>query len=47
MRIFPRAGLDALGLGEHVESEVAAAFGKFVALFGQDSADEADEGLLR
>jgi hypothetical protein len=34
---------DGLGAGEDVESEVAAAFGPFVVLFGQDGADEPDE----
>jgi hypothetical protein len=38
------AGGDA-GAGEDVEAEVAAAFGPFVVLFGQDGADEADEGV--
>ena len=33
------------GFGEDVEAEVAAAFGPFVVLFGQDGADEADQGL--
>ncbi len=32
------------GAGEDVEAEVAAAFGPFVVLFGQDSADQADQG---
>ncbi len=32
------------GAGEDVEAEVAAAFGPFVVLLGQDGADEADEG---
>ena len=31
--------------GQNVEAEVAAAFGPFVVLFGQDGADEADEGV--
>ena len=31
--------------GEDVEAEVAAAFGPFVGLFGQDRADEADDRL--
>ena len=31
--------VDGLGAGEDVESEVAAAFGPFVVLFGQDRAD--------
>ena len=30
---------------DDVEAEVAAAFGPFVVLFGQDRADEADEGV--
>ena len=33
------------GAGEDVEAEVAAAFGPFVVLFGQDGADEADQGV--
>src|SRR4029453_19107791 len=33
------------GLGEDVQAEVAAAFGPFVVLFGQDGADEADQGI--
>jgi hypothetical protein len=33
------------GAGEDVESEVAAAFGPFVVLFGQDGAGEADQGI--
>ena len=33
----------ALGSGEDVEPEVAAAFGPFVVLLGQDGADEADD----
>ena len=33
------------GSGEDVEAEVAAAFGPFVVLLGQDCADEADEGV--
>ena len=36
-------GVDGLGAGEDVESEVAAAFGPFVVLFGQDGADEPDD----
>jgi hypothetical protein len=32
------------GAGQDVEAEVAAAFGPFVVLLGQDGADEADEG---
>jgi hypothetical protein len=35
--------VDGLGAGEDVESEVAAAFGPFVVLFGQDGADESDD----
>ena len=34
---------DGLGPGEDVESEVAAAFGPFVVLFGEDGADEPDD----
>ena len=30
---------------EDVEAEVAAAFGPFVGLLGQDGADEADDGF--
>jgi hypothetical protein len=30
-------------VGEDVESEVAAAFGPFVVLLGEDGADEADD----
>src|SRR3712207_3383838 len=37
-------GSDA-GAGEDVEAEVAAAFGPFVVLLGEDGADEADEGV--
>jgi hypothetical protein len=33
------------GAGEDVEAEVAASFGPFVVLFGQDGADEADQGV--
>jgi hypothetical protein len=33
------------GAGEDVDAEVAAAFGPFVVLLGQDGADEADEGV--
>ena len=33
------------GAGEDVEAEVAAAFGPFVVLLGQDGADEADQGV--
>ena len=33
------------GSGEDVEAEVAAAFGPFVVLLGQDGSDEADEGV--
>src|SRR4051794_27626913 len=36
-------GVDGLGAGEDVESEVAAAFGPFVVLLGQDGADEPDD----
>ena len=35
--------VDGLGTGEDVESEVAAAFGPFVVLLGQDGADEPDD----
>jgi hypothetical protein len=31
------------GAGQDVEAEVAASFGPFVVLFGQDGADEADD----
>jgi hypothetical protein len=37
-------GSDA-ATGEDVEAEVAAAFGPFVVLFGEDGADQADEGV--
>ena len=37
-------GVDGLGPGENVESEVAAAFGPFVVLFGQYRAHESDDG---
>ena len=30
--------------GEDFEAEVAAAFGPFIGLFGEDSPDEADDG---
>ena len=36
-------GVDGLGAGEDVESEVSASFGPFVVLFGQDSAHEPDD----
>jgi len=36
-------GAEGLCSGEDVEPEVAAAFGPFVVLLGQDGADEADE----
>ena len=36
-------GVDGLGPGEDVESEVAAAFGPFVVLLGQNGADETDD----
>ena len=32
--------------GEDVEAEVAAAFDPFVVLFGQDAADQTDQGVL-
>src|SRR5688572_19861298 len=32
------------GFGQDLQSHVAAAFGPFVGLFGQDCADEADDG---
>jgi hypothetical protein len=35
-------GAEGLGSGEDIEPEVAAAFGPFVVLLGQDGADEAD-----
>ena len=45
-----RAGIGTGGQGEsaaaqNFEAEVAAAFGPFVGLFGQDGADEADDGI--
>jgi hypothetical protein len=36
-------GAEGLGSGEDVEPEVAAAFGAFVVLLGEDGADEADD----
>ena len=36
-------GSDGAAAGQDVEAEVAAAFGPFVGLFGQDGADEADD----
>ena len=33
------------GSGEDVEAEVAASFGPFVVLFGEDGADESDQGV--
>ncbi len=36
-------GGDGLCTGEDVQSEVAAAFGPIVMLFGQDRSDEADD----
>jgi hypothetical protein len=33
-------GVDGLCAGEDVEAEVAAAFGPFVMLFGEDGTDE-------
>ena len=36
---------DGSGSGQDVQSEVAAAFGPFVVLFGQDRSDEADDGV--
>ena len=33
------------GAGQDVEAEVAAAFGPFVMLLGEDGADEADQGV--
>ena len=39
------AGGGFAGAVEDVESEVAAAFGPFVVLFGQDGADEAGDGV--
>ena len=44
LRVCAGCECDA-GAGEDVEAEVAAAFGPFVVLFGQDSADEADQGV--
>ena len=45
-----RAGVGTGGQGESAaaqdfQSEVAAAFGPFVGLLGQDGADEADDGI--
>jgi hypothetical protein len=45
------AGLGGVGdgpeaaAGQDVEAEVAAAFGPFVVLFGEDGADQSDEGV--
>ena len=36
-------GVDGLGSGEDVESEVAALLGPFVVLLGEDGTDEADD----
>jgi hypothetical protein len=36
--------VDGLGAGEDVESEVAAALGPLVVLFGEHGADEPDDG---
>jgi hypothetical protein len=36
---------DGAGAGQNVEGEVAASFGPFAVLLGQDGADEADEGV--
>jgi len=36
-------GVDGVGAGQDVESEVAAAFGPFVVLLGQDGAEESDD----
>src|ERR1700722_8651049 len=33
------------GSGQDVQAEVAAAFGPFIVLLGQDGADEADQGI--
>lgn len=33
------------GLGEDLESEVAAAFGSFIGLLGQDGTAESDDGI--
>jgi hypothetical protein len=41
--LLASAGVDGLGAGEDVESEVAAAFGPFVVLFGEDRANEPDD----
>jgi hypothetical protein len=41
--LLASAGVDGLGAGEDVESEVAAAFGPFVVLFGEDRAAEPDD----
>jgi hypothetical protein len=35
--------VDGLGAGVDLESEVAAAFGPFVVLLGQDGADQSDD----
>jgi hypothetical protein len=37
------SGTARMRAGEDVEAEVAAAFGPFVVLFGQDGADESDQ----
>ncbi len=36
---------DDAGAGQDVHAEVAAAFGPFVVLLGQDGADEPDQGV--
>ena len=39
------AGVNGLGAGEDVQSEVAADFGPLVVLFGQHRADEPDDAV--
>jgi hypothetical protein len=36
-------GVDGLRAGEYVQTEVAAGFGPFVVLLGEDCADQADD----
>ena len=44
--LAPGVGDEAqAAFGEDVEAEVAAAFGPFVGLLGQDAADQADDAL--
>jgi hypothetical protein len=40
-----RVAAGGAGSGHGVDAEVEAAFGPFVVLFGEDGADEADEGV--